>query len=156
MGRSTERRIGPSRVASLTMASPSTTPVPSEARVLIVDDDEIVSGAVFQHLKSTGVRTDLALDQPSAERLLQANDYGLILMDAYLTGQLSNRAMALVDRVNELGPASRIVVLTAYASEQFAERVAGNPRITLVSKPKSVTYIADLIGTLLDNRGRNA
>src|SRR5258706_6991751 len=138
------------------MVSPSTMPSPANARVLIVDDDEVISGAVFQHLKSSGVRTDLALDPPAAERLLQANDYGLILMDAYLTGQLSTRAVALVDRVNELGPASRIVVLTAYASEQIAERMAGNPRITLVSKPKSVTYIADLIGTLLDVRGRNA
>jgi CheY-like chemotaxis protein len=131
------------------MASTSTTPSPASTRVLIVDDDEIVSGAVFQSLLSAGVGTDLALDPGAAERLLLANDYDLVLMDAYLTGQVNTRAVELVDRVGELRPDSRIVVLTAYASDQFAKRVALNPRVTLVAKPKSVTYIADLIGSLL-------
>jgi DNA-binding NtrC family response regulator len=124
-------------------------------RVLIVDDDEVISGAVFHHLNATGVDTDLALDPPAAERLLKANDYSLILMDAYLTGQVNSGALALVDRVGQLRPGSSIVVLTAYASDQLAERVARNPRITLVNKPKSVTYITDLIGTMLEARGGN-
>lgn len=107
---------------------------------------------MFQHLVSVGVDTDLALDPRAAERLLVANDYSLILMDAYLTGQVHSGALELVDRVGELRPGSRIVVLTAYASAQFAERVGRNPRITLVNKPKSVAYIADLIGNMLDAR----
>lgn len=134
------------------MVTWSTAPIPA-SKVLIVDDDEVISGAVFQHLVSVGVDTDLALDPSAAERLLVANDYSLILMDAYLTGQVHSGALELVDRVGALRPGSRIVLLTAYASTQFAERVGRNPRITLVNKPKSVTYIADLIGTMLDDRG---
>ena len=136
------------------MAAWSTSPLPQGPRVLIVDDDEVISGAVFQNLVSAGVDTDLALDPRAAERLLLANEYSLILMDAYLTGQVHSGALALVDRIGQLRPTSRIVVLTAYASPQFAERVCRNPRITLVNKPKSVTYITDLIGTMLRPEGR--
>jgi DNA-binding NtrC family response regulator len=131
------------------MASGSTRPSPSNARVLIVDDDEVVSGAVFQYLVATGVRTDLALDPGSAELLLASNAYGLILVDAYLTGQLNARPLELVDRMRELGRDSHILVLTAYTSAPLAERASRYPRMTLVAKPKSVTYIAGLIGTLL-------
>jgi DNA-binding NtrC family response regulator len=119
------------------------------SRVLIVDDDEVISGALFQHLVGKGVDTDLALEPVSAERLLRANDYSVVLMDAYLTGQLHKRAIDLVDRVRLLRPASYIVLLTAYGSEELASRMARHARLTIVNKPQPISYIANLIEGLL-------
>jgi DNA-binding NtrC family response regulator len=118
---------------------------PADARLLIVDDDEVISGALYQYLVTRGIQPDLALDGPAAEKLLVDNDYPLILMDAYLTGQVQSTAFELIDRVTELRPHSTILLLTAYGSKQLAEHAAAHPHITLMAKPKPVTYIADLI-----------
>jgi DNA-binding NtrC family response regulator len=125
-------------------------PLPSDVRLLIVDDDEVISGALFQHLITRGISSDLALDGPAAERLLADHDYSLILMDAYLTGQLQATAFELISRVSELQPDSKIVLLTAYGSRQLADHAAAHPHINLVEKPKPVVYIADLIEGLLE------
>jgi DNA-binding NtrC family response regulator len=122
---------------------------PANARLLIVDDDEVISGALFQHLVTRGIQPDLALDGPAAEKLLTDHDYPVILMDAYLTGQVQSTAFELIDRVSELRPDSTILLLTAYGSKQLAEHAAMHPHIALMAKPKPVTYIADLIEDLL-------
>jgi two-component system, NtrC family, response regulator HydG len=121
----------------------------ANARLLIVDDDEVISGALFQHLVTRGIQPDLALDGPAAEKLLADNDYPVILMDAYLTGQVQSTAFELIDRVSELRPDSTILLLTAYGSKQLAEHAAAHPHIALMAKPKPVAYIADLIEVLL-------
>lgn len=136
--------------AYCTGVASTSTPLPSDARLLIVDDDEVISGALFNHLITRGIRPDLALDGPAAERLLTDHDYPLILMDAYLTGQLQATAFELINRVSQLRPDSKIVLLTAYGSERLAEHAASHPRITLVGKPKPVAFIADLIEGLLE------
>ena len=125
-------------------------PFPSDARLLIVDDDEVISGALFQHLITRGIRPDLALDGLAAEKLLSDHDYPLILMDAYLTGHLQVTAFELINRVSELRPDSKILLLTAYGSKQLAEHAATHPRITMVAKPKPVPFLADLIEGLLE------
>jgi DNA-binding NtrC family response regulator len=119
------------------------------SRVLVIDDDELISDTLFRHLVSRGVQADVAIDAAAAEDLLAAHDYAVVLMDAYLSGQLHARATALVDRVRLLRPGSHIVVLTAYLSEQLAETVAKHARVTVVAKPKSISYLARVIDDLL-------
>ena len=126
-----------------------TEPSSEQSRVLVIDDDELISDTLFRHLVSRGVATDLAIDATTAEQLLLANDYTVVLMDAYLSGQLHARATALVDRVRTLRPDSHIVVLTAYLSEQLAETVAKHARVTVVAKPKSISYLSRVIDDLL-------
>lgn len=125
-------------------------PQSSDVRLLIVDDDEVISGALFQHLITRGIASDLALDGAAAEKLLASNDYPLILMDAYLTGQLQATAFELIDRVSQMQPDSKILLLTAYGSQQLADHAATHPHITMVAKPKPVVFIADLIQGLLE------
>lgn len=124
-------------------------PVPQQSRVLIVDDDEVIARAVFEHLDAIGFTVDLATDADEAERLLQTQNYAVVLMDAYLTGHLSPRAIRLVDRVCRLSPDAYVVVLTAYGSAQLEQSLAQHSRLTILAKPKSVAFIAELIEGLL-------
>lgn len=121
----------------------------SAPRILIVDDDEVVARSVYQQLVETGMSVDLATDSEGAERLLRTDSYALVLMDAYLTGHLSARAVELVDRVRALSPSAYIVLLTAYGSMRLTEHLRRHDRITVVAKPKSVSFIAELIHGLL-------
>src|SRR5258708_13067903 len=79
----------------------SSTSRPSDARLLIVDDDEVISGALFNHLITRGIRPDLALDGPAAERLLTDHDYPLILMAVSLTGHPHATALHPINPLTE-------------------------------------------------------
>lgn len=122
------------------------------ARVLIIDDDELISVALFHHLQDSGVSVDLAIDPDRAEALLVAHDYEVVLMDAYLTGQLQPRACELLDNVQRLRPASQIVLLTAYESPLLADHAKASKHVTVVPKPQSVMHLSEVIGNLLEAR----
>jgi DNA-binding NtrC family response regulator len=117
-------------------------------RVLLIDDDEVISRALFQHLLARGIATDVALDPSEAERLLRANEYLLVLLDTYLTGQVYPHGIDLVDRVRRLQPACYVILLTAYGSAELA-RSTVHARLTVVGKPKSISFVAELIEGLL-------
>ena len=119
------------------------------ARVLIIDDDELITGALFQHLIKNGVETDLAMSPADADVLLSIHDYELVLMDAYLTGQLNNRAFELIDRVRNRRPNAEVVLLTAYGSRALSDRVGNDVRIRVVAKPQPVPYLTELINGFL-------
>jgi DNA-binding NtrC family response regulator len=119
------------------------------SRVLIIDDDELITGPLFQILGQKGVPADLATNPRDADSLLAKNDYALVLMDAYLTGQLSSRALELVDQVRSRRPKAQVLLLTAYGSAALDERVRNDARIMVVAKPQPVPYLADLIGGFL-------
>ena len=122
---------------------------PQPARVLIVDDDEMIAVALYKFLADRGISADVAVDAASARNLLVRSRYAVLIMDAYLTGNLHERAMELVDDIRSAAPDSYIVVLTAYGSENFAAHVARHHRITVLSKPQPVLYLADVVSELL-------
>ena len=116
-----------------------------DPKILIVDDDEIISVALYRHLIGRRFAVDLAVDAEGATALLTEHRYTLIVLDAYLTGQLHARALQFIDRVRALQPRSRILVLTAYGSPALAEYVGADAHITVVRKPQSIPYLAELI-----------
>src|SRR5436853_6542089 len=95
------------------------------ASVLLIDDDYLVAIALYQHLVSNGIEVDLATDAIRAEKLMREHRYSLVVMDAYLTGVLHDRAVELVERVSRLCPEAKIVLLSAYGSEQLANSLSG-------------------------------
>ena len=120
-------------------------------RVLLIDDDDLVAIALYQHLVSNGIDVDLATEPSRAEALMRQHRYSLVVMDAYLTGMLHDRAMELVDRVLQLCPEARIVLLSAYGSEQLATSLRRASKLTVISKPQPVVFLGEVIGEFLNN-----
>ena len=121
-------------------------------RILIVDDDEIIAVALYRHLIGSGLTVDLAVDADGARTLLASHDYALIVLDAYLTGQLHTRALQFIDTVRGLQQNARILLLTAYGSSALAEYVKPHGHITVVRKPQSIPYLAELIDGFVAGR----
>ena|SRR5437868_4828257 len=118
-------------------------------QVLIIDDDELITGALFRYLIGNGVSADLAFNPMDAEKFLMANDYSLVLMDAYLTGQLNNRPYELIDQVRSWRPSAHVVLLTAYSSPALSDHIKRDQRVMIVDKPQSIPYLAELIDGFL-------
>jgi ActR/RegA family two-component response regulator len=118
---------------------------PNGRRILIVDDDEIIAVALYRHLIGLGFSVDLAVDAGTATSFLSEHGYALIVLDAYLTGQLHARALHFIETVRASQRDAHILLLTAYGSAALARYVATIEHITLVRKPQSVPYLAELV-----------
>ena len=123
----------------------------SISRVLLIDDDDLVAIALFQHLVSNGIDVDLATEPSGAEALMREHSYSLVVMDAYLTGVLHDRAMKLVKRVSELCPEARIVLLSAYGSEDLATSLPHAAKLTVFVKPQPVVFLGEVIGEFVNS-----
>jgi ActR/RegA family two-component response regulator len=126
----------------------------SGPRILIVDDDEIISVALYRYLIGLGYAVDLAVDAESGSTLLVQHAYALVVLDAYLTGQLHARALHFIDTIRRSQPEARVLVLTAYGSPVLADYVRGYDRITVVRKPQSIPYLAELIEGFMAGEAR--
>jgi DNA-binding response OmpR family regulator len=121
--------------------------VPNSPRVLIIDDDDYIAVALYQHLVATSVPVDLATDEARAELLMKEHRYALVVIDAYLTGFLHDRAAALLDRVSVLCPDARVLLLSAYAEPLAGLSTSTN--ITVVAKPQPVGHLTAVINAFL-------
>lgn len=123
--------------------------------VLIVDDDEMIAGALHHCLVETGITVELATDPETAAARLRERRYDLVLMDTYMTGQLHGRGDDFLDEVRRLSGQAHLVILTAYGAAQLTDRFREEPGVTVVRKPMPVQFIAALVGELLPGEPSN-
>jgi DNA-binding NtrC family response regulator len=130
---------------------------PGDARnsVLIIDDDEMIAGALHQCLVEAGIAVDVATDPERAAARLRERRYDLVLMDTYMTGQLHGRGDDFLDEVQRLRGQAHLIILTAYGAAQLTDRFREEPGVTVVRKPMPVQFIAALVGGLLPGEPSN-
>ena len=77
--------------------------------------------------------------------------YALVVMDAYLTGLLHGRPAEFLERVHRLCPDARIILLTAYGTQELVASVDTPQDLTVVAKPQPVVYLGEVIDGFLDH-----
>jgi DNA-binding NtrC family response regulator len=114
-------------------------------RVLLIDDDELVAGSLRDCLVRNGRQVDVAVDLSSSVELMDARQYGVILVDPYLTGRLRDDD-SLLDAIRTSQPAASLIVLTAYGSPSLAMSAERLHAAALLEKPQSVAFLSNVIG----------
>jgi DNA-binding NtrC family response regulator len=115
-------------------------------RVLIVDDDDLIAASLRHVLMQKGCDVDVARDRRFAEELLASREYGLVVVDPYLTGEADD-AGKLLPMIRSHQPETSIVVLSAYGASEVVS--APSFRTTIVRKPQPLSFLARLVVALL-------
>ena len=123
----------------------SNTHVSSQDRVLLIDDDELVAGSLREYLVKSGKQVDVAVDVPSSVGLMDARQYGVIVVDPYLTGHADPRDHSVLETIRTLQPDAALIVLTAYGSPSLAASAARLHASALLAKPQSVISLNDYV-----------
>ena len=89
-------------------------------RILLVEDDYALGGAIRDHIAATGHGVDWMLRIDDAEAALSAVTYGLVLLDLNLP---DGRGLDLLRRLRASGNAVPVIIATA--QDQIAVRIDG-------------------------------
>jgi UDP-3-O-[3-hydroxymyristoyl] N-acetylglucosamine deacetylase len=114
-------------------------------RVLLIDDDESVAGSLYQYLLAQGCDVEVAVDSASAEVLMEARQYDVIVVDPYLTGGVLQDDGALLAMIRSRQPMAALIVFTGYDSSSVtisADRVRAS---AILSKPQPLPFLSQMI-----------
>lgn len=89
-------------------------------RLLVVEDEADLAGAVIDHLRAAGHAVDHAPTLDDAMAAARATDYALILLDLALP---DGEGLALLRDLRDRGAATPVLIVTA--RDRITERIAG-------------------------------
>jgi DNA-binding NtrC family response regulator len=119
--------------------------VSTRERILLIDDDELVAGSLREYLvRGNRCQVDVAHELSSAETMMAAQRYDVVLVDPYLTGRVNRDDGVLLARIRELQPAAALIVLTAYASPSLAS-LAALRSAALLAKPQAIPELSRFV-----------
>jgi len=114
-------------------------------RVLLIDDDELIASSLRDYLVMQSCDVDVAPEAVSADALLRASNYDVVMLDPYLTGGVQSEDVALVDSISLLQPRASVIVLTGYSSPALESAAASGRIDALLTKPQSVLALSELL-----------
>jgi two-component system response regulator RegA len=106
--------------------------------LLLVDDDELFRNVLARALQKRSFDVVTAENVPEALALAEANPPEYAVVDLKMPGP---SGLVLVKRLNELDPATRIVVLTGYASIATAVEAVKLGATHYLAKPADADQI---------------
>jgi len=87
------------------------------ARILLVEDDEIMRVTLYDRLRKQQWQVDQAEDGKTALAMIEVEEYHLVLSDIRMPGLDGNQ---LLDEVVRLSPGTDVILMTAYGSTDDA------------------------------------
>lgn len=113
-------------------------------RILIVDDDDALLELMRTYLARVGYQVDARGSAEEAWMLLQADPslYSLALLDMSMPGMGGQR---LAQRILELHPLIRVVVVSGYPAEFSGVEMLGGQRVSFLRKPFAPKELLDAV-----------
>lgn len=131
------------------MTIPSSRRPEQPARVLVVEDDDVVAGFIEAILAMEGYDVYRAAD--GAQALVLAHDLepDLVTLDVMMPG-LDGWAVAALLRQDALTAETRIVMVSAIPVQELAARASSESVQAVLSKPFDFAALAEVVAQTLD------
>ncbi len=120
-------------------------------RILVVDDEPVVLGAVTKALGMTEYHIDTVEDVGEALRLARASDYDVVITDLMMPAMDGLEFMA---RLREMGIRAEIIMLTGYPTIQTALKAKRLGAFEYVTKPFTRQELVSVVVRALRKSGR--
>ncbi|MGH8729521.1 MAG: response regulator [Burkholderiales bacterium] len=121
-----------------------------EKRLLIVDDEEPILFAMREYFEGSGYAVDCAHDERSAGTYLAAGEYAVLIVDLRLSGFDGEEGLEIIERVRQISPTTRTIMLTAYGSPQVEARARLLGADAFLQKPMPLAKIAEVVVALIE------
>jgi two-component system response regulator VanR len=118
-------------------------------RILLVEDDEHISGAVKAFLSEAGYKVDVCLDGDEAYAKFYDNVYQLVILDIMLPGMSGHELLREFRRLND----TPVLMLTALADDLNQIRAFDGEVDDYVTKPFRMQILIKRVEALLRRSG---
>ena len=119
-------------------------------KLLVVDDEDSILFAMKEYFTLHDCEVDCARELEEAAALLEHRQYAAVIADLRLTGSYCTEGLHIISEVRQRCPATRIILLTAYGSNEIEEQARARGVDILLRKPKPLAEIAQIVFTLLE------
>ena len=114
-------------------------------KMLIVDDLKDIVLTMGRYFAIHGYQVDYASEEEEAEALISANNYAIVITDLQLTPVRSNEGLELVRLLHHESPGTKIIMLSAYGTEEV-EKEAGRLGVSsFLKKPVSLSVLRQTV-----------
>ena len=111
-------------------------------KVLIVDDEEDILWGLSEELSRNGIDVDTASNGQEAFDKIKENDYDFLITDIRMPGMSGSE---LLLKTKKLRPDLKVVVMTAYGSDELKQEVLSHGAVSYLEKPFDFEQLLQLI-----------
>ena len=105
---------------------------PVSRNILVIDDEVAVNNNIRKILAKKGYHVDQAVNKPEALDKIAKRNYKLVLLDLKIPGV---KGLELLEAVRDKNPATKVIIITGYASIETAVEGAKKGAIDYLPKP---------------------
>ena len=120
-----------------------------EARVLVVDDNDMNLKVAKNLLKLNGVRPDLAKSGSEAINMMREKEYDIVLMDHLMPVMDGIETLKMLHHENLIHPGTSVIALTANAVAGAREEYLAAGFVDYLSKPMNVQDLEEKLAKYL-------
>jgi OmpR family response regulator RpaB len=124
----------------------------TEARILVVDDEEQIRSVLARYLALMGYQVDTASSGEQALGLLRRSAYDVAVLDIRMPGL---DGVEVMDQALKMHPDLCIIFLTGHASLESAIAAVKADAVDYLLKPVSVRDLASAVAKSLERRARS-
>jgi DNA-binding NtrC family response regulator len=121
----------------------------TSARILVVDDEEVVCKSCDHLLSEEGHRVDTSQDPHEGLAMAEQNPYDVLILDLKMPGI---SGMEFLRRIKAVRPETEVVMMTGYAQIATAVEAMKLGAFDYLPKPFSPDQLAVTVGKALANR----
>jgi RNA polymerase sigma factor (sigma-70 family) len=103
------------------------------SKILVVDNDPAIVGGLVSLLTSENIEAVGAEDSETAERLVRAGFFAVVLADLRLRSE--NDGMELIDAVARISPRSRLAAMTGFLTPEIEAELERRGATLVLQKP---------------------
>jgi CheY-like chemotaxis protein len=120
-------------------------------KILLVDDENDLRNMLDAFLKAEGHDVDTADGVEAALKLMESNDYDIMLIDKNMPGIGGNRegGIELLRLVRSRSPSSEVIMMTGYPTIETTMKALKLGAFDYIPKPFSLEYLRLKISRLL-------
>jgi DNA-binding NtrC family response regulator len=126
------------------------------SRLLVIDDEESICFSMSEYFGHHGYEVDTAREVEEAEKLIVSTDYKVIIQDLRLGINKKADGLKMIRLVHDRHPETRIIVLTAYGSEEMEQEARRYGADAFLRKPTPLSEVAQVVQGLIDSPRKRA
>ena len=127
---------------------------PQMPRLLVVDDEEAICFSMSEYFTHHGYAVDTARERDEAEKLIESNEYQVIIQDLRLDIHGQADGLEIVRLVHKRHPETRIIVLTAYGTAEMEQEARRCGADAFLRKPEPLSQVAQVVQGLIESPPR--